>query len=208
MINKQQLIDFEQQVADIYATGKIRGPIHLSDGNEENLIEIFSDVKQNDWVFSTWRSHYHALLKGVPQDDVLKEILAGKSITLQFPDYNFYSSAIVAGNTPIALGVAEGLRNSENRVYCFIGDMAAHSGIFNECYRYSVGHNLPITWVVEDNQKSVGTPTENTTGIATPDLIESLRLLKYEYEATYVDLVYYKYNLTQAHSGVGKFIEF
>ena len=61
----ESLIDFENLIVKHWEAGKIRGPIHLSNGNEEQLIEIFKRIKTSDWVFSTWRSHYHALLKEV-----------------------------------------------------------------------------------------------------------------------------------------------
>ena len=49
-------------------SGKIKAPIHLSGNNENELIKIFKKVnKKNDWVLSTWRNHYHALLKGIPR---------------------------------------------------------------------------------------------------------------------------------------------
>ena len=59
----EKLIQFEQDIVNLWESGKIRGPIHLSNGNEEQLIEIFKRVKETDWVFSTWRSHYHWVLK-------------------------------------------------------------------------------------------------------------------------------------------------
>ncbi len=62
---KESLVDFESLIVKHWEDAKIRGPIHLANGNEEQLIEIFSRIKETDWVFSTWRSHYHALLKGV-----------------------------------------------------------------------------------------------------------------------------------------------
>ena len=54
---KQDLIDFEDQIVSLWENGKIKAPVHLSNGNEEPLIEIFSRIDYNDYVFSTWRSH-------------------------------------------------------------------------------------------------------------------------------------------------------
>ena len=99
----ESLIDFENLIVKHWEAGKIRGPIHLSNGNEAQLIEIFKRIKTSDWVFSTWRSHYHALLKEVPTDWIEDEILKGKSITLCNIDEKFYSSAIVGGTLSIAL---------------------------------------------------------------------------------------------------------
>ena len=59
-ITKQELIDFEMSIKENYEDGNIPAPIHLSKDNEEHLIEIFQYVHKDDWVFSTWRNHYHA----------------------------------------------------------------------------------------------------------------------------------------------------
>ena len=103
---KQSLIDFEADIASIYESGKIKAPVHLRDGNEQELIDLFShlEISKNDYVFSTWASHLHALLKGVPPERVKQDILDGRSITLHYPDHNFFSSAIVGGISPIAAG--------------------------------------------------------------------------------------------------------
>ena len=110
MITKKELINFELEIKKIYEAGKIRAPIHLSGNNEDQLIKIFKNVKKNDWVFSTWRNHYHALLKGLPKDWLKKEIIAGRSMGINNIKHKFYSSAIVAGIIPIALGVAKSLK--------------------------------------------------------------------------------------------------
>ena len=164
MITKKELINFELEIKKIYEAGKIRAPIHLSGNNEDQLIKIFKNVKKNDWVFSTWRNHYHALLKGLPKDWLKKEIIAGRSMGINNIKHKFYSSAIVAGIIPIALGVAKSLKikrkSSSNRVWVFIGDMTFETGIFHECYKYAKNHKLPIKFVVEDNGLSTNTPTK------------------------------------------------
>ena len=116
--SKEDLIAFEDDIIKHWENGEITGPIHLSHGNEEQLIEIFKKVGVEDWVFSTWRSHYHALLHGVDPKYLKQKILEGKSITIIDKSSNFYSSAIVTGILPIALGVAKGLkeRGSDEKV--------------------------------------------------------------------------------------------
>ena len=64
-ITKKDLINFEERIAGLYENKKIKGPIHLSGNNESQLIKIFKKIKKNDWVFTGWRNHYHALLKGL-----------------------------------------------------------------------------------------------------------------------------------------------
>jgi pyruvate dehydrogenase E1 component alpha subunit len=83
----------------------------------------------------------------------MDEIIAGRSIALCFPEFRVYSSAIVGGSLPIAVGVALGIkrRKGRERVWCFIGDMTAEMGMANTSIKYALGHDLPITFVVEDN---------------------------------------------------------
>lgn len=164
------LQSFEADIAAEFNASNIKAPIHLSGGNELQLISYFEQhFRPGDWTCSNWRSHYHALLVGVPPHEVKQAILRGRSITLTFPQYNFISSAIVGGILPIAVGLSLGLKRAENglcqsytthpRVHCFLGDMTARTGAYHEAYEYASGHDLPINFVVEDNGKSVGTPT-------------------------------------------------
>ena len=76
--------------------------------------------------------------------------------------YKFYSSAIVGGIIPIAMGVAKSLKlkKKSSKVWVFIGDMTFETGIFHECYKYSKNHNLPLKFVIEDNNMSTNTPTD------------------------------------------------
>lgn len=197
MITKKELINFELEIKKIYEAGKIRAPIHLSGNNEDQLIKIFKNVKKNDWVFSTWRNHYHALLKGLPKDWLKKEIIAGRSMGINNIKHKFYSSAIVAGIIPIALGVAKSLKikrkSNSNRVWVFIGDMTFETGIFHECYKYAKNHKLPLKFVVEDNGLSTNTPTKTVW-------IKKSKIPK--------DIIYYKYKRKFPHHGTGGWILF
>ena len=139
MMTPAQLIAFEDRVAATFNAGRIRAPVHLYSGNEEQMIEVFQDVAPQDWVFCSWRSHYQCLLKGVPEDEVFAEIMAGRSISLCFPEHRVYSSAIVGGVLPIAVGTAMAIqRSGENaRVHCFMGEMTAETGIAHESWNQS-----------------------------------------------------------------------
>lgn len=83
---RDDLINFESEIAELFNAGKIRAPIHLYHGNEDKMLEIFQDVEPEDWVLCSWRSHYQCLLKGVPPELIRREILAGHSISLSFPN--------------------------------------------------------------------------------------------------------------------------
>ena len=210
MPSKQELIDFENSIAEIYKSGVIRGAIHLRDGNEDVLIDIFKNVKSEVYVFATWANHLEALLKGIPPESVRARIMAGDSMAMNFPDYNFYTSAIVGGICPIAVGVAAGLqmKSSDQRVWCFIGDMALRTGIAHESIMYSIGHDLPISFVVADNGKSVCTPTQKVWGsVSTTSLVDYYTSLA-DYTDNGFAILYYEYESKFSHSGVGQFVSF
>jgi pyruvate dehydrogenase E1 component alpha subunit len=194
--DKAGLVQFERKMADHWEAGKVRGPIHLSGGNEDELIEIFKYVKKTDWVFSTWRSHYHALLKGVPSEWLENEILEGRSITIVNQEERFYSSAIVGAIIPIATGVAmANKRDGKNdMVWCFIGDMAFETGGFYEMHKYAKRYDLPIRFVVEDNGVSTNTPTEETWNGVKRDVPN--------------DVIWYNYKKEWPHYGTGKWVIF
>ena len=192
---EKHLKDFEVDIRDNWEAGNLRGPVHLSGGNEKELIEIFQYVHPDDWVFSTWRSHYHALLHGVFHKKLKQDILDGSSITLCSSDNNFVTSAIVGGILPIAAGVAQSLKNknSDRKVWCFVGDMAFETGDFHLTYKYCKNFDLPIQFVVEDNEISTNTPTIETwkKKSTIPD-----------------DVIYYKYERIYPHYGTGKWVVF
>ena len=189
LLNKEQLVAFETDIADCFNNAMIKAPVHLYDGNEEQMIDIFKNVNDEDWVFCTWRSHYQCLLKGVPQEQVKQDILEGKSITLCYPEYNIYSSAIVTGNIPIATGVALDIKRKggSNHVWCFVGDMTSETGTFFENWKYAINHDLPITYVIEDNGKSVCTETDKVWN--TNELYfakETRKIIYYKYQTRYL----------------------
>lgn len=189
-MNADELLRFEEDVADAFKARKIHAPIHLSAGNEKQLIDIFKGVQPEDWVFSTWRSHYHALLKGIPKRVIMDAILDGNSIALNFPSYRFFSSAIVGGTLPIACGVAAHAEYP-SKVWCFVGDMCASTGAFQDAVDYAKGHDLPITFVVEDNGLSTNTPTLETWGAGKTDKV-----------------IRYQYNRGCDHCGAGEYVSF
>jgi len=199
-MKEKDLIEFENHIANLFNQSKIRAPIHLYSGNEKFLIKFFKKIKKNDWVFCSWRSHYQCLLKGVPANKVKNEIIKGKSISLCFIDQKIYSSAIVGGTLPIALGLATSLKKkkSRNKVYCFIGDMTSETGIAHECIKYATNKNLPIHFIVEDNRKSVCTDTRK---------VWSKKKLTYE-NISNKFVTHYKYKLKYPHAGAGKRVQF
>ena len=182
------LIEFEHEVARRFEAKEIPGPIHLcSPDQAEPLIEIFKDIPRHAWVLSTWRSHWHALLHGIPADLVMSEIVAGRSMGLNFPEHRFMTSAIMGGILPIACGLAA----AGERVWCFVGDMCASTGTFHDASTFAAGELLRIRFVVEDNGLSVNTPTKEMWGRTPAKIVDR-----------------YSYKRTWHHSGTNNYVAF
>jgi TPP-dependent pyruvate/acetoin dehydrogenase alpha subunit len=203
----QELIEFEQQIAELFNAAKIRAPIHLYANNEENIIRVFEKVDINkDWVCCTWRNHYQALLKGIPPELLKDKIIQGKSMVMNLPEYKFICSSIVGGIPGIATGIAlaSKMRGTGERVWCWTGDMSAETGAWSEAYKYAIAQDLPITFIVEDNELSVMTPTKYVWGKNKWYLPD--QDLEY-YESSH--LIYYKYkNKKYPHAGAGIRVQF
>lgn len=209
-VNKQFLVDFEKEIADIYATGAIKAPVHLRSGREEALIDIFNhyNISDIDWVFGYWDSHELALLKGVPRNEVRESILQGNSIALCYPKHNMVCSGIVGSLVGVAVGVAWRLKQagSNARVFHFCGEMSAETGIFHEAVKYATNQALPVWFVVGDNDVSVMTKTREAWGDNEPWFENS----KYFHTSMMFGtrIIYFKYTNGYPHSGLGKLIKF
>jgi len=222
-IDKDYLINFEKEVIEQFKKGETYGPVHLSGGNEEQLIKIFKKIKPQDWVFSNHRSHYHALLKSKDRDWLMDEIIVkANSSHINSAKHKIFTSSIVGGIIPIALGVAMGIkRNWDNNiryidldymnikkkiigkclgmphVWCFVGDMAAEMGCFNESWKYAIAFNLPITFIIEDNELGCNTPTSEVWNINTC-----------HWDDNFSKIIYYNYKRYYPHYGIGEWVTF
>jgi pyruvate dehydrogenase E1 component alpha subunit len=203
MLSKEELIEFETEIARCFDAAMIRAPVHLYNDNEEHVIEVFRkhQIGPEDWVLCSWRSHYQCLLKGVPKDELKAAILQGRSISLCFAKHRVLSSGIVTGVLPIATGIAIDIKRKggTNKVYCFMGDMTSETGIAHECIKYARNHELPIHFIVEDNGKSVCTDTRATWNQE-----------KLTYEGVNDEYItYYQYKLDKyPHAGAGMRVQF
>ncbi len=202
-MEKEDLVNFEKEIADIFGQGKIKAPVHLRAGREEQLIKIFKDehIGDDDYIFGYWDTHELALLKGVPREEVKQAIMDGKSIALCFPEYKMFSSGIVGSLMGTAVGAAWSLKknNKKGRAYIFCGEMSAETGIFHESVKYAVNFDLPVTFIVCDNGLSVMTDTRAVWGSDEP----WFKGTKFEKK-----IIYFKYKNGYPHSGLGRLIKF
>lgn len=204
----RRLIRFEKKVTRLWESGRIHVPVHLSGGNEDTLIRLFSQVRYGDYVLATHRNHYHALLAGVSQRKIINELLGREnglcsahagSMGLISAKHRFYASAIVAGLCATAAGLGLALREKrlQTHVWCFVGDGATDEGAFYESVRYVSGHKLPVTYIIEDNDRSVTTDNDTRWGEAGPWICQAFPCVRY-----------YQYKASSPHVGTGKFVSF
>ena len=228
---KEELMAFEEEVIANWKAKKILSPVHLSgsvNGEQEDaLIEIFKEIQPQDWIFSTYRSHYHALLKGMPKKELMQWILDNKSIHLMSKKYKIVTSAIVGGTLSQAVGCAMAIKRMwsdsntmievnmnpttkhfgkvieiKPHVWVFCGDMTASLGTFRDCVHYSYINDLPITFVVEDNKLSTDTPTQEAWG---GEVINKIKQLSIKFPML---VKYYQYQRSHPHYGTGIKIDF
>ncbi len=171
---------FEAKCAELYTQEKIRGFLHLYDGEEAIAVGIIPLLKQGDRVVATYREHGHALARGVPMGEVLAEMYGktegcaggrGGSMHLFSREHNFYGgNAIVGGGLPMAvgLGLADRMEESGLVTACFFGEGAVAEGEFHESMNLAALWRLPVLFVCENNGYAMGSAldlTESETDI-------------------------------------------
>ena len=184
---KKELIDFENKIGDLYMDNQLPFLFHLSGGNEDQLIEIFEDIDEGDYVISSHRNHYHALLHGIPPEIVEDRIRNGRSMFIYDRERNFFLSAIIGGTPAIAAGIAWALKRkgSKKKVWCFVGDGTEDNGHLFEAVRYVDGWDLPCTFVIENNNRSCEATNNDRWGKKGDIRWASKSVIKYYYECTY-----------------------
>ena len=115
-MNKNELINFEKKIVNLYFDNKLPFLFHLSGGNEMQLIKIFKKIKKDDFVISSHRNHYHALLHGISKSELRNKILNGRSMFIYNKKRNFLCSAIIGSTPSIAVGIAFALKKLKSKV--------------------------------------------------------------------------------------------
>tara|TARA_B100001079_G_scaffold244444_1_gene231699 strand:- start:273 stop:1472 length:1200 start_codon:yes stop_codon:yes gene_type:complete len=184
---KEELIAFEDHIGDLYMDNQLPFLFHLSGGNEEQLIDIFKDIKEGDYVISSHRNHYHALLHGIPPEVVEDRIKNGRSMFIYDRERNFFVSAIIGGTPAIAAGIAWALKRkgSDQKVWCFVGDGTEDNGHLSEAVRYVDGFDLPCKFIIESNDRSCEASNADRWGKTGHPTWNSSNVIKYHYECTY-----------------------
>jgi TPP-dependent pyruvate/acetoin dehydrogenase alpha subunit len=157
------------------AQARIRGPLHLSTGQEAVAAGVCFNLEKHDYVTSTHRGHGHTLAKGASMERMMCELFGrasgpnrGKGGSMHLADFSvgmLGANGVVAAGMPIAVGAAHALKiqNRKAIVACFFGDGAVNRGPFLEALNWAAIHALPLLFVCEDNRWSATTPTDAMT---------------------------------------------
>jgi pyruvate dehydrogenase E1 component alpha subunit len=183
----ETLIAFEARVVGMFAAGELPFLVHLSGGNEAQLLKIFEEIQSGDWIFSGHRSHYHYLLAGGSEEKLAQFIRDGRSMFVFDKALNFVTSSVLAGLCCPAAGVALALKEagSKSRVWCFLGDGAEDNGHFAEAVRFADGRDLPVRYVIEDNERQVDTSYEERWATHRRWFWHSSKVQRYYYTPTF-----------------------
>ena len=163
---------FEDRCYQLYGQMKIRGFLHLYNGEEAVAVGAMRDLRPQDAVVSTYREHGHAIARGLPMSAVMAELYGkqtgcsrgrGGSMHLFDATRRFYGgNAIVAGGLPIAVGLAlaQKLQGRSDITACFFGDGAVAEGEFHESLNLASLWQLPALFLCENNLYAMGTALE------------------------------------------------
>ncbi|SFQ20263.1 2-oxoisovalerate dehydrogenase E1 component [Tranquillimonas alkanivorans] len=160
---------FEDKCAELYTQEKIRGFLHLYDGEEAIAVGVIPVLGPEDRIVATYREHGHALARGVSMNAIMAEMFGkaegcsggrGGSMHLFDAGHNFYGgNAIVGGGLPLAAGLAlaDRMQGSGKVTACFFGEGAVAEGEFHESMNLSQLWSLPVLFVCENNGYAMGT---------------------------------------------------
>lgn len=171
----------EEAAAKAYAQGKMGGFLHLGIGQEAVCVGALAALRPEDYVIATYREHGHCIAKANASLDVCKAVMAellgkatgiskgfGGSMHLFDAKTRFLGGyGIVGGHVPLATGVAYAskYRNLPEVTLCFFGDGSANQGAFFEGLSLAGLWKLPVVFICENNQYSMGTPLDRTLAV-------------------------------------------
>lgn len=171
----------EEACAKAYAQGKMGGFLHLGIGQESVCVGAIAALRPEDYVIATYREHGHCIAKANASLDVCKAVMAellgkstgiskgfGGSMHLFDAKTRFLGGyGIVGGHVPLAAGVAYAskYRNLPEVTLCFFGDGSANQGAFFEGLSLAGLWKLPVVFICENNQYSMGTPLYRTLAV-------------------------------------------
>ncbi|MHA3914559.1 pyruvate dehydrogenase (acetyl-transferring) E1 component subunit alpha [Halovulum sp. GXIMD14793] len=170
-----QIRRFEEKAGQLYGMGLIGGFCHLYIGQEAVVVGLEASVKEGDQRITTYRDHGHMLACGMDPKGVMAELTGreggysrgkGGSMHMFSKEKEFYGGhGIVGANVPLGAGIAfaNKYRGNDNVCFTYFGDGAANQGQVYETYNMAELWDLPVVFVIENNQYAMGTSTKRAT---------------------------------------------
>ncbi len=178
LYRQMQLIRrLEEEAARAYAQGKIGGFLHLYIGQEAAGVGALAALEKNDYVITTYRDHGIAIAKGMSPRSLMAELwgkdtgcsrgLGGSMHLFDSKNRMLGGYGIVGGHIPLAAGVAfaSKYRDLKEVTLCFFGDGAVSIAGFHEALSLAALWKLPIVFICENNEYSMGTPLSRTMSV-------------------------------------------
>ncbi len=168
---------FEERAGEAYAQGRIGGFCHLYIGQEAVAIGALAALREDDYVFTSYREHAHAITRGVSPRAVMAELFGkatgcsggkGGSMHLFDVEKGFLGGhAIVGGHIPLAAGAGFAIkyRNTDQVAICFFGEAAVNIGAFHETLNMAALWKLPTIFLCENNRYGMGTALERAAAV-------------------------------------------
>ncbi|WP_328979360.1 thiamine pyrophosphate-dependent dehydrogenase E1 component subunit alpha [Streptomyces canus] len=170
----------EKAAHDLFLQGLVKGTTHLAAGHEAIAVGASAALRDDDYVFATYRGHHHAMARGATPEECLAELMSratglckakGGSMHLTKADANMLGSyAIVGAHLPMAVGAAWSarLRGTGQLAVAFFGDGATNIGSFHEALNLAAVWKLPVLFVCENNLYMEYTPIADVTAVPRP----------------------------------------
>jgi len=168
---------FEERAAEAYALGRIGGFCHLYIGQEAVATGAIAALRGDDYLFTSYREHAHALVRGTPARAVMAELFGkatgcsggkGGSMHLFDAERGFLGGhAIVGSHIPIAAGAAFAIKSraTDQVAACFFGEAAVNIGAFHETLNMAALWGLPAIFICENNRYGMGTALERAAAV-------------------------------------------
>lgn len=168
-----QIRRFEEQCNRMYRSGKAGGYLHVYIGMEATAVGWMEAIRKGyDYIITAYRDHAFPLLLGTDPVATMAEIIGrrgglshGKGGSMHLYDIQrgfFGGWGIVGGHTALGAGLAFGAkyRNEDRVTLCFLGDGAANAGVFFETLNMAGLWDLPVIFIIENNEFAMGTRIE------------------------------------------------
>lgn len=176
---KQMLLlrRFEEKSGQLYGMGLIAGFCHLYIGQEAVAMATSLAKEEGDSIITSYRCHGHIILSGMDPKYVLAELLGkstgsskgkgGSMHLFNIPGKFYGGHGIVGAQVPLGTGIAfaEKYNNTKNICYTFFGDGAAHQGQVYEAFNMAKLWNLPVLYIIENNEYSMGTSVARCSSV-------------------------------------------